>query len=246
MNNSLLELQERYGQEFIGISNHGHSLITEELSIVLRPKISTSPLVKLQNIALKRFIDVIIAIVAITFLISWLIPIVAILIKIDSAGPIFFIQKRNKKGGKFFYCLKLRTMIINADSDTLTATMDDKRITRIGRFLRKSHIDELPQFINVLIGDMSIVGPRPHMSHENFKYTSQFLHYSERHTVKPGITGLAQSLGYHGPIVNEDQLKKKIEYDIFYIQNWSLTMDLKILTTTLITTYKKIAYSLKY
>lgn len=245
MNNSLLELKERYRQEYIDVSLHPTSVSTEVMKVSTSKNKNCSPLIKLKNIILKRALDLLISLAAIVFLLSWLMPILALLIKIDSIGPVFFVQKRNKKDGKFFYCFKLRTMVINAQSDTLTATINDKRITSIGKFLRRSHLDELPQFINVLIGDMSIIGPRPHMYVENIKYNSLYDFYNERHAVKPGITGLAQSLGYHGPIIDESQLEKKIAYDIFYIYNWSLAMDTKILFKTIISIYKKFVYPLK-
>ena len=244
MNNSLLELKELYSQEYINVT-HLTAVIPEVANKNIVPNVYRSPLFKLQNVFVKRLLDLLISFLAILFILSWLMPILAILIKLDSVGPVFFIQKRNKKDGKFFYCLKLRTMIVNADSDTLTATINDRRITSLGKFLRRSHLDELPQFINVLIGDMSIIGPRPHMYVENIKYHERYNFYNERHAVKPGITGLAQSLGYHGPISNATQLEKKIAYDIFYIQHWSLAMDAKILINTIITIYKKFAYPLK-
>jgi putative colanic acid biosynthesis UDP-glucose lipid carrier transferase len=162
------------------------------------------------------------------------------MIKIDSSGPIFFIQKRNKKDGRLFHCIKLRTMRINADADMLTSILNDSRITGLGKFLRLSHLDELPQFINVLIGDMSVIGPRPHMVTENVKYKSILNYYNHRHFVKPGITGLAQSFGYHGPVNDLSHLNKKIMYDIFYIKNWSVMMDVKILIRTIRMISKKL------
>lgn len=245
MNNSLLELKERYSEEYTTATTHPKLVISIVGPKNLQTNVAQFPLIKLQNILIKRLFDVLISSLTIVLLLSWLIPILAILIKIDSKGPVFFIQKRNKKDGKFFYCLKLRTMVVNAESDTLTAIFNDKRITSLGKFLRNSHLDELPQFFNVLIGDMSIIGPRPHMYIENMKYNARFDHYHERHAVKPGITGLAQSLGYHGPITNSSELEKKIAYDIFYIRHWTLLMDAKIFVSTVVTTYKKFVLPLK-
>lgn len=233
MNNNSFELKERYKQEY--------SVLTLTPSLSSVPTCTAaSPLVKRHNQIVKRILDVLISSIVIVGLLSWLLPIIALLIKINSSGPVFFIQKRNKKDGKFFYCLKLRTMVVNKEADTLSALVNDHRITSLGRFLRKSHLDELPQFINVLLGDMSLIGPRPHMFVENIKYKYRFSAYDQRHIVKPGITGLAQSLGYHGPITDEGQLEKKIEYDLLYINNWSLLLDAKILVKTINVIYKKI------
>ncbi|MBB2144640.1 exopolysaccharide biosynthesis protein [Pedobacter sp. LMG 31464] len=245
MNNSLLKLKEPYDQRYINGSSHAASVSTEVVSFRVITSINCSPLFKTQNRIAKRLVDLLISTTAIVFLLSWLVPILAILIKIDSAGPVFFVQKRNKKDGRFFYCLKFRTMVVNTQSDTLTATVNDKRITSLGKFLRRSYIDELPQLINVLIGDMSIIGPRPHMSVENIKYSQLYTFYHKRHAVKPGITGLAQSLGYHGPMVKQGELEKKIEYDIHYINNWSIFLDMKILKDTAAIIYKKFAHPLK-
>jgi putative colanic acid biosynthesis UDP-glucose lipid carrier transferase len=245
MNNSLLKLKEPYDQRYINGSSHTTLVSTDVVSFKVITGINFSPLLKAQNKVVKRVIDLLISTTAIVFMLSWLLPILAILIKIDSPGPVFFVQKRNKKDGKFFYCLKFRTMVVNAQSDTLTATVNDKRITSLGKFLRRSHIDELPQLINVLIGDMSIIGPRPHMSFENLKYNELYTFYHKRHVVKPGITGLAQSLGYHGPMIKAGELEKKIEYDIHYINNWSLFLDLKILKDTATIIYKKFSHPLK-
>lgn len=198
-----------------------------------------SPLIKTHNIVLKRVLDIVISVAVILCLLSWLLPVLALLIKIDSSGPVFFLQKRNSKNGRFFYCIKLRTMVVNRDADTLTATLNDQRITGLGRFLRISHLDELPQFLNVLAGSMSVIGPRPHMFSENVRYNSMFSYYNDRHFVKPGITGLAQSLGYNGPITSFYQIEKKVAYDIFYINNWTLMMDIKIMARTVAMIYRK-------
>ncbi len=192
----------------------------------------TTPLEKVRNLILKRSFDIVISFFLIIVLLSWLIPIIGIIIKLDSRGPVFFLQKRNKNGGHFFSCIKFRTMYINKDADILVAMEDDKRITRFGKFLRRHHLDELPQLFNVLIGDMSMIGPRPHMISENKFYEGLVYNYSYRHSVKPGITGLAQSLGNFGATYDLEKVKERTELDIHYIRNWSMKMDLKIICRT--------------
>ena len=182
---------------------------------------------------IKRAADVFLASIVIVGVLSWLIPIMALLIKLDSKGPVFFLQKRNKRGGKVFNCIKFRSMIENEDADLLQATANDERITRFGRFLRNHYLDELPQFFNVLIGDMSFIGPRPHMISDNNKYEELIEFYDYRHKVKPGITGLSQAMGYVGETRNLQAMKDRVQLDIFYVRHWSLPLDLKILWHTL-------------
>jgi len=190
---------------------------------------------------LKRFIkrsgDIFLSSLVIIGILSWLIPIMALLIKLDSKGPVFFLQKRNKRGGKIFTCIKFRSMIENDDADMLQATADDERITKFGRFLRNHYLDELPQFFNVLLGDMSFIGPRPHMVSDNNKYEGLIEYYDYRHKVKPGITGLSQAMGYVGETRNIQAMRDHIQLDIFYVRHWSLRLDLKILWHT----FRKIA-----
>ena len=197
------------------------------------PPVALSPLFKNRNLVIKRLFDIIISVMAVSLVLWWLLPLIALLVKIDSGRPIFFIQKRNKKNGRLFHCIKFRTMLVNQDANSLTSVLNDNRITGLGKFLRKSHLDELPQFINVLKGDMSVIGPRPHMVTENIRFKGILNFYNDRHFVKPGITGLAQSFGLHGPINDLVHLEKKIAYDIFYIKNWSVIMDIKILIRTI-------------
>jgi putative colanic acid biosynthesis UDP-glucose lipid carrier transferase len=157
---------------------------------------------------------------------------VAILIKLTSKGPVFFIQKRTGYKGVEFDCFKFRTMHVNADADTKQATNNDKRITTIGKFLRLTHLDETPQFFNVLLGDMSIVGPRPHMLYHT-RYYSQFIpYYNLRHEATPGMTGMAQIKGYIGEITVERELRKRIQWDVYYLKNRSILMDIKIILAT--------------
>jgi len=191
------------------------------------------PLENFWQRTIKRAGDIFLSTVVILGLLSWLIPIMAILIKLDSKGPVFFLQKRNKKDGQIFTCIKFRSMIENDEADLLQATSDDERITKLGRFLRNHFIDELPQFFNVLIGDMSFIGPRPHMVSDNNKYEEIIEFYNYRHKVKPGITGLSQAMGYVGETRNIQAMKDRVHLDIFYVRHWSLRLDMKILWHTL-------------
>ena len=150
----------------------------------------------------------------------------------ESKGTIFFRQIRNGYNFKQFYCYKFRSMKINAEADTAQATRNDKRLTRVGAFLRKTSIDEFPQFFNVLAGNMSVVGPRPHMVNENEKYLKSIDKFMVRHFIKPGITGLAQVNGYRGEIEIQSDIVNRIKYDINYIENWSLLLDIKIIILT--------------
>lgn len=191
------------------------------------------PLDSLSKRIIKRSGDIFLSSFVIVGVLSWLIPIMALLIKLDSKGPVFFLQKRNKRGGKTFTCIKFRSMIENEDADLLQATANDKRITKLGRFLRNHYLDELPQFFNVLVGDMSFIGPRPHMVSDNNKYEELIEFYDYRHKVKPGITGLSQAMGYVGETRNLQAMRDRVQLDIFYVRHWSLRLDLKILWNTL-------------
>ena len=182
---------------------------------------------------LKRISDILISSLFIIFVLSWLIPIVAFCIKVSSKGPVFFAQKRTGKGGKPFMCLKFRTMILNKDADTKQATENDRRITKLGNFLRKTNIDELPQFINVLTGEMSLIGPRPHMLADCNMFSEAIPGYKLRNFVKPGITGLAQSKGYKGATSNFESMFRRYQYDIFYVRNASFLLDLSIIRHTI-------------
>lgn len=191
------------------------------------------PLESFWKRTLKRAADIFLSTFVILGLLSWLIPIMAVLIKLDSKGPVFFLQKRNKRGGRIFNCIKFRSMIENDDADLLQAAPDDERITKLGRFLRNHFIDELPQFFNVWIGDMSFIGPRPHMVNDNNKYEEIIEFYNYRHKVKPGITGLSQAMGYVGETRNIQAMKDRVHLDIFYVRHWSLRLDMKIFWHTL-------------
>jgi len=186
---------------------------------------------------IKRIFDVFFSIFVMIFLLSWLIPILAILIKLESKGPVFFKQGRPGINEKEFFCYKFRSMKINETTE-IEASKNDPRVTRIGRFIRKTSIDEMPQFLNVLIGEMSVVGPRPHLWSQNKVYGSRINKYMMRHHVKPGITGLAQVKGFRGEIESDEEMKNRINYDVFYIENWSLLMDIKIIIQTVINIFK--------
>jgi Undecaprenyl-phosphate glucose phosphotransferase len=196
------------------------------------------PLQEPFNKFVKRLFDIVFACAIIVFLLSWLTPILAIIIKLESRGPVFFKQSRNGFNYKEFYCYKFRSMTPNKDAHLHQATKGDQRVTKVGKFIRKTSIDELPQFFNVLFGDMSVVGPRPHMvSHTNM-YAMKIDKFMVRHFVKPGITGLAQISGFRGEIETDNDIISRVKYDIFYIENWSLLLDLKIIFQTFLRALK--------
>lgn len=188
---------------------------------------------------LKRFFDVVVSIFTLIFVVSWLFPIIAILIKLDSNGSVFFKQLRHGRDNQLFYCYKFRTMVKNKDADTKQATVNDARITGIGRFLRKSSLDELPQVINVILGDMSIVGPRPQAVPMNIEFAKEIDNFMARHKVKPGITGLAQSKGYRGEISSFNELHSRFRLDNFYVRKWNLIFDIKIVIETAVSLMSK-------
>lgn len=196
------------------------------------------------NTILKRTFDIVFSLVVIILLLSWITPIIALIIKIESRGPVFFKQTRNGIKFREFTCYKFRSMIENNDADIQQATKNDKRVTKIGKILRKTSLDELPQFFNVLIGNMSVVGPRPHMIKENERYSKSVDKFMVRHFVKPGITGLAQVKGFRGEIETDEDIINRVKYDIYYLENWSLILDLNIvfLTTINFLTGQKKAY----
>ena len=192
-----------------------------------------NPLSSAFNRGVKRAMDIAISTIFLTVSPLIFIP-VAVAIKTSSPGPIFFRQKRTGYKGKEFTCLKFRTMKVNATSDTAQASKTDPRTTRVGDFLRRTSIDELPQFINVLRGDMSVVGPRPHMLAHTDKYSKLIDKYIVRHLIKPGITGWAQVNGYRGQTGQLWQMERRVEFDVWYIENWSFLLDLKIVMRTIV------------
>ena len=195
--------------------------------LALRP----NPLGNTVNRLIKRSIDLAVSSLVLICSPIVLIP-VAIGIKISSKGPIFFKQKRTGYRGEEFWCYKFRTMRVNADSDKVQATRDDPRKTKFGDFLRKTSIDELPQFFNVWRGDMSIVGPRPHMVKHTQDYSALIDKYMLRHTIKPGITGWAQVNGLRGQTEHLWQMERRVEYDVWYAENWNVMLDMKIIFLT--------------
>ncbi|MGV3765442.1 MAG: sugar transferase [Chitinophagaceae bacterium] len=180
----------------------------------------------------KRFFDLFLATIVFCLFLCWLIPLISILIKLTSKGPVFFRQKRIGYMGKSFYCLKFRTMKVNKDADFQAAVENDCRITRIGHFLRRSNLDEVPQFLNVFMGHMSIVGPRPHMLSDCAKFSKVIEAYKFRNLMKPGITGLAQVKGFRGPAETFDQIFHRYQYDAFYVRNASFWLDVRIIRQT--------------
>ena len=193
---------------------------------------SKFPLDFLTNISIKRAFDIAFSLLILLFVCTWLFPIIAILIKMDSKGPVFFLQKRYGFHDEVFRCIKFRTMYVNADS--IHKTENEKRITKIGRFLRKTSLDEMPQFLNVLKGEMSVVGPRPHMLLVDDFYKLKIGRYSVRSLVKPGVTGLAQVNGLRGDSGNMDiKMQKRILADAFYVKNWSFSLDFVIILKTI-------------
>ena len=182
----------------------------------------------------KRAFDVVFALIVIVGVLSWLSPIVYLLQRFDSNEPLFFKQKRHGVNRKVFWCYKFRSMATTADADTKMMTKNDKRVTKLGRILRKTSIDELPQFYNVLLGNMSVVGPRPHMEVHTEKYQVSVDKYLVRHFVKPGITGLAQIKGYRGEIVAQSDIINRTRLDVFYVEKWSLWLDVKIIIKTVL------------
>ncbi|WKK66471.1 undecaprenyl-phosphate glucose phosphotransferase [Lutimonas zeaxanthinifaciens] len=190
------------------------------------------PLESLSNRMAKRLFDLLFSTLVLVLLGSWLFPLLALLIKAGSKGPVFFKQLRSGRDDQPFYCYKFRTMTVNEDADRKMASKGDARITRIGSFLRKSSLDELPQFINVLLDDMSVVGPRPHMLQHTDEYQESVEKYMVRHYAKPGITGMAQVNGYRGEIRKKEDIENRAKADVWYIENWSVFLDIKIILKT--------------
>jgi len=190
----------------------------------------------------KRLFDVVFSLILIVFILTWLIPLAGLLILIDLKGPIFFIQRRIGKNGKLFPCLKFRTMIINDEADEKQADENDQSVTRMGKFLRRTNIDEFPQFFNVLAGDMSIIGPRPHMVSDCIRFSFVIPAYKFRTLAKPGITGLAQVKGYHGPTIDYESIFTRYHWDAEYIRSASFWLDLKIIFLTILQSLGNIIY----
>ena len=197
-------------------------------------KIQQGPLNYLYNRLVKRFFDISISIIVITLILIWLIPVLGIIDLLSGRNGLFFVQRRSGLNNRLFSLIKFRTMKKNGDANIKQTTENDKRITRLGKILRKTSMDELPQFFNVLIGKMSVIGPRPHMLSHTEEYKALVNKFMIRHTVKPGITGYAQVRGYRGEIKKIQDMKERIKLDISYIENWSLWLDVKIIFLTIV------------
>ncbi len=186
---------------------------------------------------IKRIFDIVFSLFIVLFVLSWLTPLMALLIKLESRGPVFFKQSRPGINEEEFSCYKFRSMQLNGLTET-EASKNDPRVTKIGRFIRKTSIDEIPQFFNVLKGEMSVVGPRPHLWSQNVAYGNKVKKYMVRHYVKPGVTGLAQVKGFRGEIETDEDMINRIKFDVFYIENWSFIMDIKIIIQTVVNIFK--------
>ena len=200
---------------------------------------TTNQIVSEKNLSrIKRAFDILISICILVFIFPWVYIFIWLCIKLTMPGRIFFLQKRTGIEGSTFICYKFRTMKPNCDADLLQAYDGDPRITPFGKFLRDTSLDEMPQFWNVLKGDMSIVGPRPHMLLHTSEYEKLIPQYVQRLAVRPGITGWAQVNGLRGETENIDKMRKRVEYDIWYIRNWSIGLDLKIIFRTIKVVWK--------
>lgn len=186
-----------------------------------------------QFLIAKRGFDLVFSLGVVLLVLSWLTPLLALLIRLNSRGPVFFRQKRIGRNGIPFYCYKFRTMVVNAEADEVPAAHQDDRITKVGRFLRRTNMDELPQFINVLLGHMSVIGPRPHMIADCIRFSFVVSSYSFRHLVRPGITGLAQVNGFHGPTEDYDSIIIRYYWDAMYVRKAGWRMDIQIFLGTL-------------
>jgi putative colanic acid biosysnthesis UDP-glucose lipid carrier transferase len=191
------------------------------------------PLENVMNRVVKRAFDFGFTTLAFIFILWWLIPLIAILIKMTSKGPVFFVQHRTGMRNKPFLVYKFRTMYMNDDADRKQASKDDPRITPVGRFLRKTNLDEIPQFINVFFGHMSVIGPRPHMLKHTEEYSQIIDKFMVRHFIKPGITGWAQVNGYRGETKDPKEMEMRVQADIWYIENWSFLLDVRIIFLTI-------------
>jgi Undecaprenyl-phosphate glucose phosphotransferase len=219
----------KLGNQNLTVQNYGPIPVLNVNAIPLDNKV---------NQMTKRLFDVLFSGLFVVFILSWLLPIVGLIIRLESKGPIFFKQLRHGRGNKPFLCWKFRTMVVNEDSDTKQATKGDERITKVGSILRKTSIDEIPQFINVFLGDMSVVGPRPHPIKLNESFQPNIEKFWQRHAVKPGITGLAQAKGFRGETAEFSDMSGRVRLDRFYVKNWSLILDFKIIVLTILSILK--------
>lgn len=214
------------------------SLVMEVMESIPLLTVRREPLQAAYNRALKRAFDFVFSLCILVTVFPVLYIVVGILIKMSSPGPVLFKQKRTGLYGQEFECYKFRTMRVNAEADTLQAVKNDPRKTRIGDFLRRTNLDEFPQFMNVLLGDMSVVGPRPHMLKHTEQYSALIDKYMVRHLVKPGVTGWAQVTGYRGETKTLEQMEGRVKRDVWYIENWSFFLDLKIIVVTVLNMFR--------
>lgn len=253
---SIDELSQKQVNKFVQFANINHSnikFIPNKTEQIVTKRLKADyygylTVLSVQEVALnddfnwilKRIFDILFSIMIIVFVLSWLSIILFVLIKLESKGSLFFKQKRNGINYKEFDCYKFRSLKTNPESNSGYVKKDDMRVTKIGKFMRKTSIDEFPQFFNVLRGDMSVVGPRPHMLSYTDAYSKKvdIYNFLFRHHVKPGITGLAQIKGYRGEVKTDKDIIGRVKYDIFYIENWSLLLDLKIIFQTFLNAVK--------
>lgn len=214
------------------------SLVMEVLESIPLMTVRREPLQAAYNRALKRTFDILFSTIILVTIFPILYVVVGIMIKLSSPGPILFKQKRTGLYGQDFRCYKFRTMKVNAQADSLQAVKNDPRKTKVGDFLRRTNLDEFPQFINVLRGEMSVVGPRPHMLKHTEQYSALIDKYMVRHLVKPGVTGWAQVTGYRGETKTLEQMEGRVKRDVWYIENWSFFLDLKIIVVTVLNMFK--------
>lgn len=211
-------------------SAYSLSYIGNEFPVIT---LRNEPLEELGNRYVKRVFDIVFSLLVIVLVFCWLFPVLAIWIKLNSKGPVFFRQLRSGRNDQSFWCYKFRTMHVNDTADIQQAKKDDGRITSIGRFLRRTSLDELPQFFNVLMGNMSVIGPRPHMLKHTSQYKEVISQFMVRHFLKPGITGWAQVNGYRGETREQKDMENRVRYDIYYLENWTVIMDIKIVFKTI-------------
>jgi putative colanic acid biosynthesis UDP-glucose lipid carrier transferase len=200
--------------------------------------VRSEPLQYIHNQIIKRVFDILFSSLFLICIFPFIFALFGIIIKLSSPGPVFFKQKRTGRYGKEFYCYKFRSMQVNDDADRKQAVKNDPRTTKIGNFLRRSNLDEIPQFYNVLKGDMSVVGPRPHMLKHTELYAYVIDKYMVRHLVKPGITGWAQVNGYRGETQTTEQMEGRVRLDVWYIENWSFFLDFKIVLVTVVNMFR--------
>ncbi|WP_345952706.1 undecaprenyl-phosphate glucose phosphotransferase [Mucilaginibacter sp. PAMB04168] len=227
-----LKLVPHFNESLPQLQRYNH---ISNLSVI---NANTEPFEEMNSRFVKRVFDLVFSALVIVFILSWLYPLLAIIIKIQSPGPVLFRQLRSGKNNREFWCYKFRSMRVNDEADHKQASRDDSRVTAIGKFMRRTSLDEFPQFFNVLLGNMSIVGPRPHMVKHTQHYRNVIDKYMVRHYLKPGITGWAQVNGFRGETRETESMAKRVEHDIWYLENWSVSLDLRIIFYTVANIFK--------